>query len=95
MLERFTKKETPLDIELTRLYEEMNTYGPTDPEYNIAFTYMERLTKIKKESHREKVKSDTVWMVIGNIVVVLIVVGYERNHVMITRAKDFFVRSNI
>lgn len=96
MLERFTQRKIdPLDSRIEKLLHEMDEFGPGTPEYNDALTNLERLHKLKEGNRRERVKSDTIVIAACNIVGILIIVGYERSHVMITRAKDHILKANL
>lgn len=90
MLKRIVNREpSPLDKPIARILADMETYDPADPEYKKLVRYLERLTELKTAERREKVKMDTIVLVGGNIVVVLIIVAYEHNHALLSKALTF------
>lgn len=96
MLERFRAKEsTPIDVLIARVIEEMGAYSPVDPEYKSLMKYLERLNRLKQGERRERVKADTIWIVVGNLAIAVLVVSYERNHVIVTRLKDYIFSPKI
>lgn len=83
----------PLDIAITSLITDMQSHDPSTEQYKDMMNQLERLHKLKGEHHRKRVSPDTLAIVIGNIVGILIIVGYERGHVMTTRAWDYIKRT--
>lgn len=90
MLRRFFKSEPSLlDEPIDKVLAEMEQYGPDSPEYKKLVKYLERLMKIKAEDRREKIKPDTILLVAGNLLGILVIVAYEHNHAMISKALAF------
>lgn len=84
--------DSRFDDAAARLFDEMNTYDPDTEEYQNALDKLERLAKINENNQRSKVSADTIAIVAGNLLGILIVVGYERGHVLTTRMKDFVLK---
>lgn len=89
----FFRKDKTYDEPINAVLEEMKMYGPDTPEFQAALEQLERLNRMKAESQKSVVSADTAAIVLGNIVGILIIVGYERGHVVTTRAKDFVLKT--
>ena len=90
MFDSFRKNEpTLLDLTINRLLAEMETFGPETPEYEALVTRLERLHKVKAETHKPKFSSDTLLIVGGNLLGILLIVAYEQNHVMVSKAMSY------
>jgi len=82
----------PLDAPIVSLCSDLQTYGPETPEYARMLAELERLYSLKAAQRRPRVSSDTVAIVIGNIVGILIIVSYEHGHVMASKAKEYLIK---
>lgn len=81
------KEQTPLEIEIERVYTSMKVYGADSPEYKKLLKYQERLHKLNaNERGKKKASPDTKWIVIGNILGILAIIGYESRHVFTSKA---------
>jgi len=82
-----------LDVPIQRVLDEMETLGPDSPEYPMYLEYLERLQKLKTENtSREPIKLDTVVMVAGNLLGILVIVAYEQKHVMVSKGLGFVLK---
>ena len=87
---RFWKKYSILDEPIDRVLTEMNTYGPDSPEFEKQLRYLERLHDVKAgERQHHRVSPDTIALVVGNLVGILIIVAYEQKHVMTSKAMGY------
>jgi hypothetical protein len=92
--EFWKRKPSVIDEAFAKILTEMNTYGVETKEYQAAFDNLERLTKMKAEERRFKVSPDTIAIVAGNLAIALIVVGFERGHVMTTKVMGHVLKPN-
>jgi len=94
MLERFIRK-TPsvLDEHIADILDRMKQYGPDNDEYPKLVEQLERLNKLKSEERRFKFSSDTMLIVGGNLIGILIIVAYEQKHVIVSKGLGFIGRS--
>lgn len=94
VMKLFTRKQiTLLEEEIKRLHEEI---AITDPESEKYETYLSRLTdlyNLKKNDY--KVSPDTVAIVAGNLAGILIIIGYEKVHVISSKALGFVLRGRV
>ncbi len=84
----FGRKKTPdaEDVLIERLYDEMKEYGPLTNEFGDCVGYLERLEALKEKRKPSRVSHDTIWLVVGNLVGVVLIVAYEQKHVMTSKA---------
>lgn len=82
------KREDPLDDEIACVLHNMAYQGPdSTKEYNELLTQLERLYALKgKTNARRRVSPDTLAIIIGNLLGIGIVVGYEQTHAMGSKA---------
>jgi hypothetical protein len=93
MLKKFWKnKQNPLDTKIETILAEMDLTDPTTPEYKTLLKRVDQLHKIKAEERRGRVSRDTMWVVLGNIVVAAVIVGHEYGHASASKAWNHIVR---
>lgn len=86
------KTPDPLDMTIAEILVDMQGYNAESPEYERMLSRLERLNKLKTEKRRWRVSPDTLAVVAGNLLGILVIVGYERGHVMTTRAKEYVLK---
>jgi hypothetical protein len=89
---KFGWRESVVDEAIGDVLTQMNTYGVETLEYREAMDYLDRLMKMKAEERRFKVTPDTIAIIAGNLVGILIIVGYERGHVMTSKVMGFVIK---
>lgn len=91
--ERFKKDKTdPIDALITKLLGEIDYVEATSDEYSTMLKNLEQLYKLKAEKRRKPIGWDTIFMVGGNILGVLIVVAFEQNHVVTSKGLNLVLR---
>jgi hypothetical protein len=86
------KKNNKLDIIVETVYDEMIIATPDSEEFKTQLENLERLTTLK--SKKVKVSHDTLAIVLGNLLCVLVVVMYEQKHVFTTKALGNVLKHN-
>ena len=86
MKKLFGRKTSKLDEQIDRLLLEMNDLEPNSQEYVKALVAVERLMKLQGEEHRAPVSWDTIAIIGGNLLGILIIVAYEQKHVVTSKA---------
>lgn len=88
--ELFRRKTDPtaLDEQITKVLHEMNTVSTFSDEYKEMIKRLEQLHKLKAKESPTPVSRDTIWIVVGNVVGIVIIVAYEHKHVIGGRAFD-------
>lgn len=89
----FRKNEvTKTDALIDAVLEEMHTVGVDAPEYQNLLTYLERLHEVKAKERRAPVSRDTMLLVGGNLMGILLIVAYEQKHVMTSKGFNQIIR---
>jgi hypothetical protein len=93
MLVRIGKdKNQFLDDQIKRVLDEMDQYGPDSPEYKVMIKYLERLVRLKTKNRPERINRNTMAIVVGNVVGILIIVIYEQKHVLVSKGLAFILK---
>lgn len=87
-------KPHPVDLPIKQVLDEMEMSDPEAEKYSDYVDYLERLHKLKREERQTLVSPDTVVVVLGNLLGILIIVGYEQKHVITSKAQQFSLKSN-
>jgi hypothetical protein len=94
MLRRFWKEEpSVLDEPIAKVLTEMNMYGPETEEFKTALEHVERLIKLKAEERPKRVSQDTIWIVAGNLLGILVIVAYEQKHAMVSKGMGLLLKT--
>lgn len=94
MLRRFVKdRPSMFDEPINKILDELKTLDPEVPEYRTMLNHLEALNKMKLEEKRNRVSPDTVAIVAGNLVGILIIVMYEQKHVVVSKALGFVMKT--
>jgi len=93
MFGNFQKKQSKLDEPIDAVLNSMQIYGPESTEYDELIGRLDRLTKMQSEERSSRVSPDTMAIVAGNILGILIIVAYEQKHVMVSKAVGMLLRS--
>ena len=94
MLMKFVKSESALDEQIDKILEHMSQCDPSTEKYSGMLTDLERLIRLKKEEKINRVSPDTLAIVAGNLIGILIIVAYEQKHVVTSRGVGFVMRPN-
>lgn len=92
MFGRNKRHDPLLDENIDMFLENMLVLGVNAEEYKEQLTVVERLNKLKAGNPEKKLSHDTIAMVLGNVVCVVIIVAYEQKHVMASKAMSFVSR---
>ena len=84
------RKETKLDKVLNNVYDELMINTPETQEFQQQIENLERLTALNNK--KAKVSPDTVVLVIGNLLGILVIVVYEQKHVFTSKALSFTLK---
>lgn len=94
MLRYFFRNDmtTPVDGLIDAVLEEMQTAGVTSEEYPELMTHLERLNEIKARTRQAPVSRDTIALIFGNLMGILLIVAYEQKHVMTSKGFNQIIR---
>lgn len=79
------ESDTPIDEHITDVLTEMKTVGVNSDRYPDLMTYLERLHEVKARQRRDSVSPDTLALIAGNLMGILLIVAYEQKHVMTSK----------
>lgn len=94
MLRDFFSNDTasPVDDQIDAVLDEMGRAGVNSDEYPKLLTLLERLSELKEKQIREPLSRDTVAMIAGNLLGILLIVAYEQKHVMTSQGFKQIIR---
>jgi len=75
-----------LDELIERVVSDMQMFGPESKEYPTLVAHLTALHALKADKKPSRVSSDTVAIVVGNLLGILIIVMYEEKHVITSKA---------
>jgi hypothetical protein len=87
------RKPSVLDEPIANILTEMNTYKPDDPEWTTLVEHLDKLTRMKSDYRNRRFSPDTMLIVAGNLLGILIIVAYEQKHVMVSRGLGFVIKA--
>ena len=87
MLSNFFRKDktTPLDNQIEAILQEMSAVLVSSPEYRKMLVNLKGLEEIKTKSQRSRINPDTLAIIAGNLLGILLIVAYEQKHVMTSK----------
>ncbi len=86
------EKITPVDSLIEGVLDEMRMMGVDSEEYPKLMTYLERLYEVKAKERKDPVSHDTVALIVGNLMGILLIVAYEQKHVMTSKGFTQIIR---
>lgn len=84
----------PVDQPIKRVLDEMEMMGPDHESYDDYVDYLERMYKLKRDDRKTLVDPNTLVIAGANLLVTLIIVGYEQKHVITSKAQQFNLKTN-
>lgn len=86
MFQKPTVEKTGLETTITTLISEMASHEGDSEEYTKMVDNLETLYKLKAEDKPDRVDRNTIAIVAGNLLGILVIVGFEKSHVMTSKA---------
>ncbi len=81
-----------MDDQIDEILTQMGALGPSAEEYSEMLAYLERLYELKAKARREPVSRDTMALIAGNLMGILLIVAYEQKHVMTSKGFTQIIR---
>lgn len=88
----FSDEPTDVEDQIEAIKLEMTKLNPTSDEYATLVKHLTALDEIKTKNRRKPVSSDTIFIVAGNAALAVMIMGFERTHVTISKAFSMFHR---
>ena len=83
---------TALENHIALLEKELHNHKPYSDEYAKISDQLVKLNKIKDAQRRDRVTYDTLALIGGNLAGILLIMSYERVHVVTTKAFSFTMK---
>jgi hypothetical protein len=93
MLRFFKRRDSVIDEPITEVLSRMNKCTPDSEGYTILVDHLERLNKMKAEERQHRISPDTMAIVGGNLLGILVIVIYEQRHVMVSKGLNFVLQA--
>ena len=88
-------KKTNLEKEIDDVLSEMELLDKDSKEYRTRVVHLERLYKAKGYDKSRHVSPDTIAIVAGNLLGILIILGYEKANVITSKALGFVIKGRV
>jgi len=85
-------ENTQLDVQIDAVLDEMQRKGVLHEDYPKLMSYLERLHEVKTQQRRDPVSRDTLALIGGNLLGILLIVAYEQKHVMTSKGFTQIIR---
>lgn len=96
MLKIFSReKTTPVDREIDAVLQEMQKIGVYHDDYPTMMKHLDQLYDLREKSKPKVVSRDTLLVVGGNLLGVLLIVASERSHVMMSKGLGQLIRPKL
>lgn len=86
--------KTKIDDEIIENLENMRLCNPDSEMYEKCLRNLERLKKIR-EGDRKKLSPDSCLVVAGNLIGILLILGYEQKDFIRSKALGFVLRGRV
>lgn len=94
MFENFPKrKKSSFDEPIDRVLAHMKDTDLDTEEYNTLLAHLDKLNRLRVNEKPNKVNADTMAVVVGNLLGILIIVGFERNNIITSKGLGFILRT--
>lgn len=84
--------DTPIDKQIAMVLKEMHLQRIGSEEYLALMTSLERLHELKMRERREPISRDTIALIAGNLMGILMIVAYEQKHVITSKGFGQVIR---
>lgn len=80
-------KPKPMDLEIERVIEFLNELDPSNEDYSTAVNNLKVLCEAK---NKNSIWLITIAPIVGQAIVTLLVLNYEKFHIITTRSSQFW-----
>lgn len=88
-----SEDDKKLDAAIDRVLHEMENTNGDSEEYSRLTDQLSKLYKIKREDPKDRVSKDTLAVVAGNLLGIVVIVNHERLNVITTKALNFVLKT--
>lgn len=86
------KREPDLNPVIDKILVEMAIYGTDTEEYAKNLEFLERVYLLRPNHKPQRVSLDTIVLVLGNLLGILIIVSHERENVITSKGLGLLIR---
>lgn len=84
------EKPSIYDDAIEKVLTELKEHDPETDEFATSMSHLERLSSMKEKGKQiMRVSPDTIAIVVGNLIGILIIVAYEQNHAMTSKGLNY------
>lgn len=87
-----TRQETELEKAINSIFEELKTFTSDSKEFAEMTAQLDRLYKLKEHDAPRRVSPDTWLIVGGNLLGILMIVGFEQRNVVTSKALGLLMK---
>ena len=97
MFEKIFKrdKRTNLEKEIDSVIQRMSKHQPDSAEYSAIAENIEKLYKARTYENVKRVSPDTIAIIAGNLLGIVLILGYEKAGVITSKALGFVLRGRV
>lgn len=88
-------KRTNLEKEIDEVIAHMASIGPDTKEYTAMAANLEMLYKAKATEKSRSISPDTIAVIVGNLIGIILIINYEQTGIVTTKALGFVLRSRV
>lgn len=88
-------KRSYLEVEIDNLLKTMLTMDPCSEDYKAISENLERLYRLKAVDSNKTVSADTIALIAGNLIGLVLIMSFEKTNVITTKALGFVLRGRV
>ena len=92
MLKITNKEKTKLEKEIDAVLSEMENMNVSDDDYEIAIEHLSRLYDIKLKDKKWNISNDTMLVVAGNLLGIMLILKHEDLNIITSKALGFVIK---
>jgi hypothetical protein len=92
-IKNIINKDENLNKEIDRVLTLMSHANPTSAEYADLTESLSKLYALKESSSKNRLSKDTMAVVAGNLLGIVMIVGHEKAHVVTSKALGFVMKA--
>lgn len=83
------EKQSKLDATIENVHDELTTLDVNSEAYSAGVDQLIKLYSIQNSQKPDRVSKDTLAIIAGNLAGIAMIAGYERTHIITTKAIAF------
>lgn len=87
------REDTPLEKAIDKVLTEMSAVHSDSDDHTKMVASLEKLYKLKEIDAPKRVSPDTLALIGGNIVGILLIIGHEKANVVTSKALSFVLKA--